>query len=149
MVIKLLICGHVPLRILLICLDIKPLLDVFVTYRTGDVKVIEEKLDLLGEKAAQRIASSLAVLALNDRNPDILKVCLDREFTYHNYFIDVANKFEKENIDPEVCNVLQASKFRQMWPWPIPKEDDDENDDDEETDPAEAFDYGGEYEVDW
>lgn len=87
---------------MLIRLDTKPLHDVFLAYRTGNVNDIEGKLDILGEKGAERIKESLAVLALNDRNSAVLKVCLDREFTYQGYFIDAANKFEKENVDPEV-----------------------------------------------
>jgi len=127
-------------------LDQSPFKGVFIAYRTGNVNDIQGKLDLLTREDANRVTLSLAVLALKDRNPDILKVCLDRGFTHAGYFIDAANDFEKEEVDLEVCKVLQASKFRKAWPWPIPK---NEHDSGEETDPAEAFDYGGEYEVDW
>ena len=102
------------------------------------------------EEDTKRATESLAALALTDQRSDVLKFCLDRGFVYNGYFIDAANNFEKAYADSDISKILQASRFRQMWPWPKPKKDLKENSNSsEETDPAEVFDYGGEYEVDW
>jgi hypothetical protein len=137
--------------------DITPIKDIFMTYHSGEFGDIKDKLELFeadegGEEAryvARKVTASLAQLALQDRRADVLKLCLDRGFTYENYFIDAANNLERDNPDSEICEVLQESDFRKMWPWPIPKEEGEEGEEGEETPPWEAFDYGGSHPVDW
>jgi len=131
--------------------DIKPLENVFRTYRSGNVDEIAEKLETLNEEDKKKATESLAALALTDRKPNILKFCLDRGFEYTAWFRDAANSFEEDdaNADSDIVEVLQASNFREKWPWPKPEIVREEHDEGEETDPAEVFDEGGEYEVIW
>jgi hypothetical protein len=117
-----------------------------MVYYSSHARDIKDKPERLKAQEAHKFTASLAVLALGDRRADVLELCLDRGFTYENYFIDGANDFERDNPDSEVCKVLQESDFRKRWPWPTPKEPRAEG---EETPPWEAFDYGGSHPVDW
>jgi hypothetical protein len=105
---------------------------------------------MLEEGDQKKATECLAAVALVDRRPDLLKFCLDREFATSGWFLDAANSFEEGNAGSDISKVLQASEFRQKWPLPKPEKHSRENGDPgEETDPAEAFDEGGEYPVDW
>jgi len=88
----------------------------------------------------------------------------DGGFAYSHYFTDTADKFQDINDDPETFKVLQESKMHKMRPWwnrkgkATSKKNEDEKNgnmgedketDEEDYDPAEVFDYGGEYEVEW
>ena len=103
----------------------------------------------LEKEDRNRATESLTALAWTDRRPDILKLCLDREFTYNGWFIDAADSFERDeaNANSNIAKILQASNFRRKWPLTKSKGANDENV--EEDDPAAIFDEGGEYEVDW
>jgi hypothetical protein len=107
---------------------------------------MQEKLEQVRPEDAKSIVLTLAHASLKDRRGDVLKFCLDRKFAWGGTFLDAANKFEKNETDPEIIHILQDSEFRKVWQWPIPKRVKEEW---EETDLAEAFDYGGKYEVIW
>jgi hypothetical protein len=118
-------------------------------YRSGDADEIAKTLKALEKEDRNKATESLAALALTDRKPDILKLCLDSEFTYNGWFIDAANSFERDeaNATSEIAKILQASNFRRKWPLTNPQGANDQNVD--EDDPAAIFDEGGEYEVQW
>lgn len=119
-----------------------PLKNVFNAYKTGNLRDVEEKLALLPPDYGKAILESLALLSLHDQRVDVLKLCLDRGFEYQYYWTNAANEYEEENPDSEIATLLQQSEFRKFRPWP-------ERSSSQETDPAEAFDEGGSYPVDW
>jgi hypothetical protein len=126
--------------------DVKPFKDVFKAYQEDGVDGIQEKLALLKDEDARNIVLALAIHALQDVRKDVLEFCLNRGFNWSEFFLDSANDFEKKKKDADICKVLQQSEFRRMWPWPIKRK---ARNPDEEEDPAEIFDYGGEYEIPW
>lgn len=146
--------------------DATPFEDVFKAYRNGGVAEVEAALNALSKPDHVReFRKTLAMLALQERRADVLKMCLDAGgFSYESYFQDEANRLDP-NKDPETDKVLEESDFRKKYPrkrW-IPWEErgakeerdsgeesdgEDEDNDDWEVDIA-AFDEGGEFEIDW
>jgi hypothetical protein len=122
--------------------DVTQLKNVFQAYKVGSAEDVEKKLALIPSSYARCLLESLALLSLQDQRLDVLKLCLDRGFQYQYYFVDAANDYEEEKPDSEIARILQASDFRREWPWP-------ERSSSQETDPAEAFDEGGSYPVNW
>jgi hypothetical protein len=129
-----------------IYIDVIPFKEAFKVYFDSGVNELHEKLSLLRAADARNVRNSLALLALRDQRADILKYCLDQGFNWNGCFVDAANNFERTNEHTEITKILHDSKFRQDWPWPIHKRQKIEG---EESGPAEDFDYGGEYEVNW
>lgn len=128
---------------------------VFISYRDGSLNDVIEKLSALQEKYAKCIRESLALLALQERRADVLKLCLDQGgFGYSSSFEDEANRVD-ESKDAETFKVLEESHFRQIYPRRTPRteanNEDDTGDADEgsDFDPSKEFDEGGKYPVDW
>jgi hypothetical protein len=107
---------------------------------------VRDKLDSLKAEDGSHIKLALAHRALKECRGDILKLCLERGFSWSGSFLDAADQFEKERRDQAICALLQNSEFRTQWPWPKPKKTKKME---EEQDPAEVFDYGSKYEVPW
>lgn len=127
-------------------LDTTPFKQVFVAYHAASTDDLRDKLDSLKAEDAPHITLALAHRALKECRGDILKLCLERGFSWSGSFLDAANHFEKEKKDQGICALLQNSEFRTKWPWPKPKR---KQKVEGEEDPAEVFDYGSEYEVPW
>jgi hypothetical protein len=103
----------------------------------------------LSDEHAKYVRESLAALALQDRRPSILKLCLDQGgFAFEYYFVDAADRFQNASDDPETFNVLEGSRLRELYPRLAPRteEDDEESDG---GDPSKAFDRGGRCPVGW
>lgn len=139
--------------------------DVFVEYRHGSLATVEAKLNVLTEDRSKDVRKSLAMLALQERRADILKMCMDLGgFPYEGYFEDEANRVDEEK-DPETFQVLENSEFRRVYPKREPtgsseEESDSDTDsgvgyDDEEGSEiardraAATFDDRGKYKVYW
>ena len=91
---------------------------------------------------AKGVKTSLAFLALQERRPDVLKLCLDEGgFPYEAYFIIEADELD-EKKDPETFAVLEQSRFRRLMPRKPPGEVKSDN-------PAAVFDRGGKFPVEW
>lgn len=119
-------------------------------------------MSVLSEEHATNVRKSLAMLALQERRADILKMCMDYGgFLYEGYFEDEANRVEEEK-DPETFRVLENSGFCQLYPKPDDTQqnsdsdddsgmgyDDQELDDRARTRIAADFDVGGQYPIDW
>jgi len=148
--------------------DATPFEDVFKAYRNGGVADVEAALIALSKPDHVReLRETLAMLALQERRAEVLKMCFDAGgFSYGSHFQDEANRLDP-NKDPETDKVLEESDFRRKYPrkrW-IPWEErgtkkmedqdsgeesdsEDEDNDDGEIDVA-AFDEGGEFEIPW
>ena len=111
----------------------------------GTIDDVKTKLDVLEEEQAKFIRGLLALLSLQERHSEILKLCLSLNgFAYEGYFEDEANRVS-EDCDPETFKVLEESDFRKGCPRIAPGTE--EYDDDE--DPSGVFDVGGSYPVYW
>jgi hypothetical protein len=107
----------------------------------GTIDDVKTKLDVLEEEQAKSVRKSLALLSLQERHSEILKLCLTLGgFAYEGYF-EVS-----EDHDPETFKVLEESDFRKKFPRTAPGTE--EYDDDDE-DPSGVFDVGGSYPVEW
>ncbi|EMR65847.1 hypothetical protein UCREL1_7166 [Eutypa lata UCREL1] len=96
---------------------------------------IKARVDGMQESRVPYALRMLAMQALLDRRPGILKICLDRGgFEYESNFVDRANTLNEEK-DPETFKVFQESNFRKLHP--------------RRQHPAFATDVGGKYPVDW
>jgi hypothetical protein len=96
--------------------DITPIENVFTAYRTGDVDEVQASMARLSDEHATLVRKSLSMLALQDRRAGVLKLCLDQGgFAYEHYFEDAANQVS-ESEDPETFEVLENSRFRQIYP---------------------------------
>lgn len=129
--------------------DASPLKAVFVAYRHGTVGDLQEKIAALRQDYGADLVKSLALLALQERRAEVLKVCFAHSDCWQSYaFEDEANRVDREK-DPEVVEVLEASRFRQLYPRKeaIPKSKKQKRRDG--NDPAAAFDVGGSHPVDW
>ena len=88
----------------------------------------------MDEELAKYLRRMLAMRALLDRRPDVLKFCFDRGgFGYWEKFRDEANLVR--HGDPKTRAVIEESEFRRLYP--------------RSDDPSAAFDVGGAYPVDW
>ena len=124
--------------------DTNPFEAVFKAYRTGSTDDVRDKLASLSDEHAKCIRKSLSLLALQERRADVLKLCLDQGgFPYEAYFEDEANVVD-ENKDSETFEVLEQSRFRQVYPRRPPGNVVD----DEEEEPF-PFDTGGSHPVEW
>lgn len=95
------------------------------------------------------LMKSLALLALQERRMEVLKLCFAHSDSWQTQaFEDEANRVDKDK-DPDVFEVLDASRFRELYPRKeaIPKSKKQKRRD--RNDPAAAFDVGGSYPVDW
>ncbi|KAI1075723.1 hypothetical protein F5B20DRAFT_559161 [Whalleya microplaca] len=124
--------------------DVTPFEQVFAAHRTRNVESVKARLNAIDERHAKPLRKLLALRALLDRQPEVLKLCLDMGgFAYESYFEDEANRV-KEEVDPETFKVLEGSEFRKLYPR---RNKEDLDDDDDE--PSGVFDEGGTHPVDW
>lgn len=115
------------------------------------MKEVKASLDKLSTEQANFVRKSLAALALQDRRASVLKLCLDQgNFAFEHYFEDAANKFQNASDDTETLKVLEESRFRKLYPLPIPGADGGGGDESEGAEePCSVFDAGGSLPVDW
>lgn len=100
-----------------------------------DLEQIESIVSHMEEGQVPWVLRMLAIQALLDRQPDVLKFCLDRGgFEYDENFVHQADILNK-NKYPEIFKALEGSEFRRLHPCT--------------QHPAFATDIGGEYPVDW
>ncbi|RYP53705.1 hypothetical protein DL770_010982 [Monosporascus sp. CRB-9-2] len=129
--------------------DATPFEDVFKAYRTGDVENVKANLGKLGKEHADFICKSLSLLALQERQSEMLKLCLDQDgFAYEGYFEDEANRVSEDD-DPKTFKVLEESNFRKIYPRKLLGSEDGDEEDEDYEDPSAAFDEGGSHPVDW
>ena len=116
---------------------------VFQAYRHSTLDDVKNKLALLEGTpsiAIETVTKSLALLACQDRRPDVLKYFLDQgSFPIEATLEDEADSVDPEE-DPETYKVLRES--RQLKPVARPQ-------DGVWQDAATAFDRGGRFRVDW
>lgn len=88
----------------------------------------------MDEELANNLRRMLAMRALLDRRPDVLKFCLNRgRFDYWDKPRDEANLVR--HGDPETMAVIEESQFRQLHS--------------SSDHPSAAFDVSSAYPVDW
>lgn len=125
--------------------DTKYLEAVFIAYRRGTLNDVKRKLSVLRGTHAQAVNGSLAFLALQERRPDVLKLCLDQGIAFEPIFHVEAENVDRE-IDPDTFNVLEQSEFR----WLNPRDTSEEREQKlNSRDPAVVFDKGGKMPVEW
>jgi len=92
---------------------------------------------------------SLALLALQERQVEVLKLCFAYGDSWQtNAFEDEANRVDKDE-DPEVFEVLEAARFRELYPRKEARPRSKKQRRRDNNDPATAFDVGGSHPVDW
>ena len=92
-----------------------PLEDVFLAYRDESPVEVMIKIEALEDRLQRDIVKSVAAVALRDRRHKVLKLCLDRGFTYEYYFEDAAN-LVSEMKSPKTYQVIEESDFRKENP---------------------------------
>ncbi|KAI0449559.1 hypothetical protein F5B21DRAFT_44750 [Xylaria acuta] len=96
--------------------DATPFENIFKAYRIGTFSDLITQHDNLEAKDAKNIRKLLAMRALLDKRPDVLRFCLDKGgFEYDEMFKEEANKTWNQE-HPETFRVLQASEFRRIHP---------------------------------
>ena len=87
--------------------------DVFMAYRYGSLEDVKLKLDKLHgvpKQGIEGVRKFLALLACQDRRPDVLKFCLDQGgFPTEATMEDEVESVEKTK-DPETFKVLEESQ---------------------------------------
>ncbi|KAI1427272.1 hypothetical protein F5Y12DRAFT_181763 [Xylaria sp. FL1777] len=110
--------------------------NIFRAYRTGTFSDLITRHDNLETKDAKYIRKLLAMRALLDRRPDVLRFCLERGgFEYDEKFQEEANRIGNQE-HPGIFGVLEASEFRRTHPR-------------RKSHRSAAFDAGGSLPVDW
>ncbi|RYC62366.1 hypothetical protein CHU98_g3841 [Xylaria longipes] len=105
-------------------------------YRIGAFSELITQRDNLEARDAKNIRKLLAMRALLDKRPNVLRFCLDKGgFEYDETFKDEANKTWNQE-HPETFGVLEASEFRRIHPRGG-------------NHPSAVFDAGGALPVDW
>jgi hypothetical protein len=116
-------------------LDTTAFEQVFNAYSAKDLEGIKSRVAGAKEEHVPYILQLLAMQALVDRRPDVLKFCLDRGgFEYEQIFIDRTDSLS-QSIHPQTYQVLEASNLRKLHPL--------------NSHPAFMTDVGGEYPVNW
>ncbi|KAI0855886.1 hypothetical protein F4860DRAFT_494901 [Xylaria cubensis] len=116
--------------------DAAPFESIFKAYRIGTFSDVLTQHDNLEAKEAQYIRKLLAMRALRDKRPDVLRFCLEKGgFEYDEKFKEEANKIWNQE-HPETFGVLEASEFRRLNPRG-------------RDPPSVVFDVGGALPVDW
>ncbi|KAI0187896.1 hypothetical protein EV127DRAFT_435557 [Xylaria flabelliformis] len=116
--------------------DAAPFESIFKAYRIGTFSDVLTQHDNLEAKEARYIRKLLAMRALLDKRPAVLRFCLKKGgFEYDEKFKEEANKIWNQE-HPETFGVLEASEFRRLNPRG-------------RDPPSVVFDVGGALPVDW
>lgn len=120
--------------------DASPLAAVFKAYRHGTLVDVNEKLAVLDAEHAPYVMGSLALLALLERQLDVLRFGMDRgRFRYDFNFQCEAEDVEASK-EPETFNLLEQSEYRRLHPRTGVGA---------KPSAAAAFDVGGKLPVNW
>jgi hypothetical protein len=97
-------------------IDSEPFENVFATYRKGNMNEIRASLSELSEGHARRMRTSLALLALQERNAAVLRELLDDGVEIEESFEDEVRRVSRKR-DPHTYQLLQDYAAKKQRPW--------------------------------
>lgn len=101
-------------------IDSKPFENVFSAYRNGDIDEVRATLGKLNEGHTWRMRTSLALLALQERNAAILTELLDDGIEIEEPFEDEVRRVVRK-WDPQTHQLLKDYAARKQRPWAVRK----------------------------
>jgi hypothetical protein len=96
--------------------DCSPFEDVFDAFLNNSLEILKTALEKIPKDYKEDIRKSLALLALQKRNVEVLKWLLDEGISYEEVFEDEVRRVMK-GIDPETWKLLQFTAERTKIPW--------------------------------